>query len=295
MKQAPHNLPEEITGLVKRRGGVDSMYDLAWLIEKSHHDQIPLGGLILDLTKAFNQFPRHYTKAVLEQMGVPQNFLNQWMYSLGNVLRHFDHRGWISEGKSSTTGVAEGDAASILAMLSIAMLWISKLKPTGASIKAYADNLSWSARDPDTHHQCLEATIEIFRFLKIPIDWNKTWAWYTKNSHKVIWERLGTELLGHPIQVVSAAQDLGVVLNYSPLKRLLTTLDRLQAARERLQKLFKLNLAVPTVAKLIQSAVWPKAFYMEYQSQHLVLPISMVSVWPQHRRLLIQKIQVYRP
>jgi len=141
------------------------------------------------------------------------------------------------------------------------MLWISKLKPTGASIKAYADNLSWSARDPDTHHQCLEATIEIFRFLKIPIDWNKTWAWYTKNSHKVIWERLGAELIGHPIQVVSAAQDLGVVLNYSPLKRLLTTLDRLQAARERLQKLFKLNLAVPAVAKLIQSAVWPNAFY----------------------------------
>lgn len=186
-------------------------------------------------------------------MGVPQSFLNRWMYSLGNVLRHFDHRGWIYEGKSSTTGVAEGDAASILAMLSIAMLWISKLKPTGASIKAYADNLSWSARDPDTHHLCLEATIEIFR--------NKTWAWYTKNSHKVIWERLGTELIGHPIQVVSAAQDLGVVLNYSPLKRLLTTLDRLQTARERLQKLFKLNLAVPAVAKLIQSAVWPKAFY----------------------------------
>ena len=261
MSQAPFNLPVELTGLVKRRGGIDSMYDLAWLIEKSHSSQIPLGGLTLDLTKAFNQFPRCYTKIVLKHMGVPSSFLDQWMYSIGNVVRHFDHRGWISEGKLSTTGVPEGDAASILAMLSIATLWIMKLKPSGASIKAYADNLSWSAHDRVTHQFCLEATIRTFNFLKIPIDWNKTWAWYTKNSHKKLWEQLGIELLGHPIQVVSAAQDLGVVLSYSPFKRLLTTLERLQAAKDRLKKLFKLNLAVPVVSKIIQSAIWTKAFY----------------------------------
>ena len=183
------------------------------------------------------------------------------MHSLHNISRHFDHRGWISEGHPSTTGVAEGDAASIIAMLGIAVFWISSLQHTNASIKAYADNLSWSANSFDTHRECLRTTLEVFSLLRIPIDWDKSWAWCTQKGHTSKWTDLGNELLAQPLKVVSAALDLGVVVNYAPFKRLLSTLDRIEQAKDRLTRMYGLNLTVPIAAKLIQTSVWPKAFY----------------------------------
>ena len=158
------------------------MYDLSSDIEVAHQQGTSLGGLTLDLTKAFNQFPRKFVEIILRKMGVPQTILHQWMCSLPNIRRHFDHRGWISEGHKSTTGVAEGDAASIIAMLGVASFWIGHLEQTGANIKVYADNLSWSAASFVTHEECLKFTVEVFSLMRIPIDWDKSWAWCTQKK-----------------------------------------------------------------------------------------------------------------
>ena len=79
-----------------------------------------------------------------------------------------------------------------------------------------------------------------FRDLGIPIDWNKTWAWCTKNKDKQHWKTIAEDLLPQntELQVTDAASDLGVVQNYGPFKRLLSTQDRLQRGIDRLKKFF---------------------------------------------------------
>ena len=262
MKEAQKILPQELTGLIKGRGGPDSMYDLSLAIEKSHGTGQALSGLTLDLTKAFNQFPRAKVASILKYLGLPANIVKSWMSSLGNMNRHFDHRGWISEGILSATGVAEGDAASIIAMLGVSLYWTTHLKSHGACVRAYADNLSWCAQDFTIHEKCLQDTVRIFGDFRIPIDWNKTWVWCTQTSQKKRWQELAERHLpGRQLLFVNSSTDLGVVVNYGKSKRLLDIPKRIQQAQARLDRMYKKNLPVPTAAKLIQTAIWTKAFY----------------------------------
>ena len=262
MKDAHNRLPLELTGLIKGRGGPDSMYDLSIAIENSHRTGHALSGLTLDLTKAFNQFPRDKIRAIVEYLGLPTNIVHSWMTSLGNMQRHFDHRGWISDGIDSDTGVAEGDSASIIAMLGVALFWATHLKRHGASVRAYADNLSWSSYDFAIHENCMRDTLRIFHEFRIPIDWNKTWVWCTQVSQRKCWEEIASRHLpGQQLLFVNSSTDLGVVVNYGKSKRLLDIPKRLQQAHDRLERLYKLNLPVPQAAKIIQTAIWSKAFY----------------------------------
>lgn len=263
LANAHNTLPAELTGFVKGRGGSESMYSLAWDIEQAHATKINLAGITLDLSKAFNQFPRKKTAALMKHMGAPAKFVDQWFHSLNNIGRFFDHRGYISDRIPCTTGVAEGDAASIVAMLAISVTWVELLRDTGIKSKAYADNLSWSSQDFQAHEDSLIRTIRYFENMQVPIDWSKTWVWCTKTSQLAKWKDIGQRQLpeGQQLQPLEASVDLGVVQNYGPIKRLLTTRERLAKAKTRLEKLYRQNLAVPIVAKIIQSAVWPLAFY----------------------------------
>ena len=263
LRTATDTMPSEITGFIKGRGGTDSMYSLARDIEEAHRSKSGLSGLTLDLTKAFNQFPRLKTSILMKAMGIPPIIVDNWFASLRNIKRYFDHRGWVSTGIASTTGVAEGDSASIVAMIAISTYWVMTLRFTGASMKAYADNLSWASSSFAAHRECVIHTIAVFEELGIPIDWNKTWAWCTKNKDKLQCQMLVDDLLppNTTLQIQDAATDLGVVQNYSPFKRLESIQDRLERASLRLQKIYRQNLPVNLVAKLIQTAVWPQALY----------------------------------
>ena len=263
LEKAHKTLPTELTGFVKGRGGSESMYSLAWDIEQAHAKKQNLAGITLDLTKAFNQFPREKTAILMKRMGVPINLVDQWFHSLNNIGRFFDHRGYISSRIPCSTGVAEGDAASIVAMLAVSLTWVEFLRDTGVCTKAYADNLSWSSDNFQAHEIGLQRTIQYFSNMSIPIDWNKTWVWCTQTNQAANWQQIAQRQLpvGQQLQFLEASVDLGVVQNYGPIKRLLSTTERLNKAKIRLEKLFKQNLDVPTVAKVIQSSVWPLAFY----------------------------------
>ena len=259
LEKAHKTLPTELTGFVKGRGGSESMYSLAWDIEQAHAKKQNLAGITLDLTKAFNQFPRKKTAILMKRMGVPTNLVDQWFHSLNNIGRFFDHRGYISSRIPCSTGVAEGDAASIVAMLAVSLTWVEFLRDTGVCTKAYADNLSWSSDNFQAHEIGLQRTIQYFSNMSIPIDWNKTWVWCTQTNQAANWQQIAQRQLpaGKQLQFLEASVDLGVVQNYGPIKRLLSTTERLNKAKIRLEKLFKQNLDVPTVAKVIQSSVWP--------------------------------------
>ena len=80
IKDAHTILPEGIVGFVKGRSGLHAMHKLAWHIEKTRFRQQHASGLTLDLTKAFNQFPRVPVMMILQAMGYPQN-----IWSIGDI------------------------------------------------------------------------------------------------------------------------------------------------------------------------------------------------------------------
>ena len=77
-------LPQGMIGFVKGRSGHTGMYQLAWQIEQAHYPGSPLSGLTLDLTKAFNQFPR-VPVMILQSMGIPEPILQNWIFSLNQM------------------------------------------------------------------------------------------------------------------------------------------------------------------------------------------------------------------
>ena len=239
------------------------MYDLCWKIEAAHHQKLTLAGLTLDLTKAFNQFPRVPVKMLLIRMGLPDHIALSWLNSLNNLHRHFDHRGWASQGITSTTGVPEGDGMSILCMLAIAQLWAKIVAHPELQLMAYADNLSWSSNSFEVHAQTLGLTIDYFGMLHIPIDWSKTWVWCTNPADNLQWKQISQQLLpeGCELCIQSEAMDLGVSTNYSSHNRLNNFHEKYQQVSKRLEKLFRENYTLPLTAKLIQTAVWTKIFY----------------------------------
>ena len=263
MRQAHTILPPGIVGFVKGRSGLQAMHQLAWHIENTRYHNNHASGLTLDLTKAFNQFPRVPVTMILEHMGVPRQYLAAWTNSLASMEKHFDHRNWISEPLRSTTGVVEGDSLSVVGMIGIAACWWNTVSTPGIHPMAYADNLSWYADNFYLHRQVLQNTIDLFSKLRIPIDWNKTWVWGTSKADYRSWNMLANEILppGQSLQPMKSAVDLGVVMQYSSSKRLLKMVDRIQEALNRLHRLFHQKLAIDVTAKIIQSAIWTKAFY----------------------------------
>ena len=75
MKDAHNILPEAIIGFVKGRSGLKAMHKLAWHIEQTKFHNRHASGLTLDLTKAFNQFPRVPVIVILQRMEYHRNSL----------------------------------------------------------------------------------------------------------------------------------------------------------------------------------------------------------------------------
>lgn len=234
-------LPQGMIGFIKGKSGHKGMYDLAWQIEQAHYSEQTLSGLTLDLTKAFNQFPRIPVMLILQSMGIPLHLLQQWIFSLNQMEKFFDHRGWISEFRTSTTGIVEGDGLSIVGMIGVATFWMKLIENPDINPMAYADNLSWSSTNHLAHEQALRRTIRCFQLLRIPIDWKKTWVWGTHKHHRNYWKTIAKNCLPpeQDLQILHSSVDLGMVMNYSSTRKLLKIQDRLQAAITRLQKLFR--------------------------------------------------------
>ena len=208
-------LPTGMIGFVKGKSGHTGMYQRAWQIEQAHYAGSPLSGLTLDLTKAFNQFPRVPVMMILQSMGIPAPILEKWIFSLNQMEKFFDHRGWISDFHRSTTGIVEGDGLSIVGMIGVATYWMKMIEHPSINPMAYADNLSWSSQDHQAHQRALKCTIECFQNLRIPIDWRKTWVWGTHKSHRKHWKIVANNCLPpeQDLQIMHSSVDLGMVMN----------------------------------------------------------------------------------
>lgn len=94
-----------------------------WQLETARDEQQPCAGVMADIVKAFNNLPRPVIKATVELLGVPDPIVRAWHGAVSTAQRYFQIRSSFSGPTPSSTGYAEGDGLSIIAMLAVNYLF----------------------------------------------------------------------------------------------------------------------------------------------------------------------------
>lgn len=210
-------LTNQITGFVPGRNAMDFVYAMQLQIEATNHGHSnqQWGGLTLDLVKCFNTLPQAPLQHLLVRLGVPEPLVIQWMHSLQRMTRHWQISGQLFPTTIATTGVPEGDSLSVTAMMAVNQFWTALTQHPSIRLHAYADNWSYSAKDPELHSPTVQSLIRITQAMALVIDWDKTWGWSTDNAHKLALHRAAQELLpaNTSLQQVGSARELGYILS----------------------------------------------------------------------------------
>ena len=211
-------LPAPISGFLPNRNPHALVYEMQIELESTNHGLSPheWGGLTLDLIKCFNTLPQWPIRAMLIHMGLESALVDCWLMSLQRMFRHWHLNGELYPTPCATTGLPEGDAWSVLGMISINYYFCSLLRTVTLKLHAYADNWSYSTTEPTQHKPTIELLQKIATSLALQIDWKKTWAWATSNEHKEALIAATPQHLPDAVQLrqLSHARDLGYVLHY---------------------------------------------------------------------------------
>lgn len=258
--------PPEVTGFLPRRSPTNMLYALQTQLEQAigRNHVIELGGLTLDLQKAFNNIPRVPCRDLLLRLGVDPMLVHCWFVSLERMTRSWQIQGQLYEMPLTTCGVPEGDQWSVLCMLSINRLLVHVLKQNHATVSShlFADNWSFHSGVPEDHQPLVEQLQQFTSLLHIPIDWNKTFCWATSQGHRHAWQTVRNNLdFAHDLCQVSNARDLGIIMHFRCRMTRGTQSERHQQALQRLTKLQHQQFDYKTKAEIIQSAVLPKALF----------------------------------
>jgi len=112
------------------------------IIEDARSEGRVATGLILDLEKAFNTWPRLPTLMAVQLLGLPADVTTAWAGALASMRRHFHVRGNYCSGQLSDCGFPEGCGLSCLAMVAVDELLHQFLKVSTQMTTAvtYVDN-----------------------------------------------------------------------------------------------------------------------------------------------------------
>ena len=213
--------PISISGFLPHRSPNHLVYHVQHEIEKIHNniEERQLGGLTLDLIKAFNQLPQQPARALLLRLGVPQLWVTIWFNSITTMARWWHASGSLHSAGTGTTGFPEGDPWSVNAMLTINRLWVHLIDHPDLVANSYADNWAYAVYNPEVHEEAIANTVRLTRAIRVQIDWNKTWGWSTDEQHKNALQRVANQMLPPTVtlQMVPHARELGYIMHYTGL------------------------------------------------------------------------------
>ena len=256
-------LPFSISGGLPHRGVKDIAVAQKLCIEQALKSKSQLGGFSLDLIKAFNTFPRRPLAMVMKKMGLPNWIISFWLNSLACMTRYLDHAGIIHGPIPCTTGVPEGDALSVLSMISLSACFYYRLADEHTWPYAYADNWSWLTCSQKAHFRAYIKMLNLVSSLNLQIDFRKSWHWGISKNFRQFCETFGCLFPheDHRVIVKHAVKDLGEMVHYQKSMGLGFIKDKIQEAITRAHRLEFLPLSIQTKAKIIQSAIWTVGLY----------------------------------
>ena len=129
--------PAAISGGLPGRGVREFSWLQQFAAEVANIKKTPVAGLSLDLVKAFNLLPRIPLGQLMEHLNVPSNLVAVWMAGLGNLSRRFTFHGAYEQQIPSFSGVPEGCALSVCAMLAFGFLYHYHASQTAAAPTTY--------------------------------------------------------------------------------------------------------------------------------------------------------------
>ena len=253
-----------------RTGGsaVGVWWRLQCALEFFQYQGTPLSGAILDVVKAFNHLPRSPIFRAAAYLQIPSPILVAWWGFIGTMVRHFDIRGSLSQGLTSSTGFAEGCGLSVVSMLIYDFImdrWMFARWPS-LSLVTYVDNISITAHDSALVRPAVDALDELMALSDMQLDKSKSLFWSLEAS--------GRAALRHDgCQVCLSTRDLGGHMQFSKKQTNSTVTEKL-AHMDLLWH--RLGRSFATAAQKFRAArqcAWPKAFHsgsITHLGNHLI-------------------------
>ena len=261
-------MPEALIGYVPQRNMEQALWKLQYAIELQYDDDLPpIGGLTLDIVKAFNALPRLPTEWCMIRCGVPSQVVQFWQRNLRAYTRTWTIQGSVlppSDKRLTTTGLPEGDSWSVLGMATMSLAWGLTLEAQAPiHTTMFADNWTWKTTCPQSHKVAMQLTQQFMQATKLTVDWKKSWAWATGDNHKHAWKDLIATASGAiaELPIKNHAKDLGHHLNYGKVLARETFEKRKKDGISTLHKLQSDWFDLDDTAHIIKVAVYPKVFY----------------------------------
>lgn len=159
LKVWANKLPPSMSGGLPGRGTEEVLTQIRIALEGAN---TTVSGFVLDILKAFNAVCREIAAYALCRLGVPKQFVLQWMKALTGLRRSCCIQGNMGPPLPSNTGVPEGDCISILAMTAITFAWTCFTKTEGVEQFSYADNWEWLTHEHHLKPECFTLDTEVF-------------------------------------------------------------------------------------------------------------------------------------
>ncbi|CAE6969160.1 ngoBIM [Symbiodinium sp. CCMP2592] len=229
-------LPPGLKGCIPGRSVRDLSLALECQIEQCLLDHQAFAGFSIDIVKCFNQLPRLPLRYLLGHLQVPEYILSTWFDFLDSCQRR-----------------------------PVAVCWAahSRLLVFGAQLSSYVDNFTWTGHSQDAIAEAIVDAQDFCRSLRLPIDWDKSFAWATTRTLRRWLSGTAQNLVpqGATLRIVDTAKDLGVAFKFRRTNALATAQKNIAEGKRRLQQLQRRSLPLFDAARIIQTSVWPTAFY----------------------------------
>lgn len=189
------------------------------LIEKANINNQILGGFSLDLVKAFHTFPRFPLKMALVNLGAPNAIASFCIKLLAQLVRVPYVLGSYGPLIPSSMGAPEGDCLSVLSMISLAACFYYRLVAVSPQVLpfAYTDNWYWFTNCYRNQMNALIATLNLTEFLKLTINFAKSWVWSTDKQFRQQCEQLQFLFPNQDVRIIirTCVKDLGEIVRYN--------------------------------------------------------------------------------
>ena len=214
LRQLSHLVPSGALGFLPSRESAQIWVQIQAFIEICCQQRLNLCGFSSDIEKCFNNIGRAPLMFLAKHIGFPEAILAPWQQFLSSCTRAFVVRNSFSDSLTSTHGVPEGCAMSVIGMVLIDWAYhcyMQALTPQ-VHVFSYVDNLSIAGTDPLQIVSAFFSTICFFQLWGLLLDHSKTFCWGTETHGRNM-----LKMLGLPISF--DARELGGTMTYGRGRR----------------------------------------------------------------------------
>ena len=141
-------MPPSIVGAIPKRNMSSIQVDIRSTLDQAHVDSIPMVGIKIDKSKAFDRIIPSFAATLMLSFGIPKFVVAMFLKQYQGLKRHLSYRGWMT--KTFTTacnGVAQGCSMSLIAINMYNLVFSCLIaNVTQITMKAFIDDAYlWSS------------------------------------------------------------------------------------------------------------------------------------------------------